>query len=162
MMLIEYDKRGREFALPLTYSQSIDDKFYIPDNLHLIGTMNTADRSLALVDYALRRRFCFIDLKPSFNETKFHRCLMEAGADGIFIKEITMKLEELNNRISIDKNLGDGFRIGHSYFCPQHGIKPDRDWFKNIIVSEVEPLLKEYWFDNREDSNKAVDRLLSW
>lgn len=162
MMLIECDKRGRDFALPLTYSQSIDDKFYIPENLHLIGTMNTADRSLAMVDYALRRRFCFIDLKPSFNEKKFHRCLMEADADEKFIQEFTIKLEELNDRISKDKNLGDGFRIGHSYFCPQSGIKPDRVWFKNIIVSEVEPLLKEYWFDNRADANKAVERLLAW
>lgn len=162
MMLIECDKRGREFALPLTYSQSIDDKFYIPENLHLIGTMNTADRSLAMVDYALRRRFCFIDLKPSFNETKFYSCLVEAGAEEKFIQEIVLKLEDLNGRISNDKNLGDGFKIGHSYFCPQFGIKPDRAWFKKIIVSEVEPLLKEYWFDNREDANKAVERLLVW
>jgi MoxR-like ATPase len=107
MMLIEYDKRGREFALPLTYSQSIEDKFYIPSNLHLIGTMNTADRSLAMVDYALRRRFCFIDLKPSFNETKFHSCLKEAGTDEKLIHEIAIKLEELNSRISKDKNLGE-------------------------------------------------------
>lgn len=64
MMLVETDKRGAEFAIPLTYSSSLDDKFYIPENLHVIGMMNTADRSLAMVDYALRRRFTFIDLRP--------------------------------------------------------------------------------------------------
>ncbi len=160
MMLIECDKRGRDFALPLTYSRSPEDRFYIPENLHLIGTMNTADRSLAIVDYALRRRFCFVDLKPAFNEPKFHRCLSEAGADKEFIQEVVSRLEDLNSRISKDKNLGDGFKIGHSYFCPAPGTKADQAWFRNIVLSEVESLLKEYWFDNPEEAQKVVERLL--
>ncbi len=162
MMLIEYDKRGREFALPLTYSQSIYDAFYVPKNVHLIGTMNTADRSLAMVDYALRRRFCFVDLEPCFGEEKYQNYLIQAGAEKKFVQEIVKKLEDLNERISKDKNLGNGFKIGHSYFCPQDGIETNKIWFENVILSEVEPLLKEYWFDNAEDAKRAVERLLTW
>ena len=161
MMLVEFDKRDSEFALPLTYAQSLDDKFYIPENLYLIGTMNTADRSLAMVDYALRRRFCFIDLPPAFGEQKYLKCLADAGADESFIQEITIKMVELNTRIEKDKNLGKGFKIGHSYFCPQPRIKPNQDWFRNIVFAEIEPLLKEYWFDNPDEAVKAVETLLA-
>lgn len=161
MMLIECDKRGREFALPLTYAQGLDDKFYIPENLHIIGTMNTADRSLAMVDYALRRRFCFMDLAPVFDEPKFHKHLGNAGADDKLIRNIVAKMNELNIRIEKDKNLGKGFKIGHSYFCPQKGVVADFNWFKNVVYSEIEPLLKEYWFDNPDEAQKSVERLLS-
>jgi 5-methylcytosine-specific restriction enzyme B len=161
MMLIECDKRGREFALPLTYAQSLDDKFYIPENVHIIGTMNTADRSLAMVDYALRRRFCFVDLIPAFGESKYKDFLANAGADKSFIEELTNKIDELNKRIEKDKNLGKGFKIGHSYFCPQPSQKADLGWFKNVIISEIDPLLKEYWFDNLDEAQKAIERLLS-
>ena len=158
MMLIEYDKREREFALPLMYAQSEDDKFYIPDNLFIIGTMNTADRSLAMVDYALRRRFCFIDLIPAFNEPKYLKYLADKGADSVFIKEITDKLTMLNIKIENDKNLGSGFKIGHSYFCPE-GVTPDHEWFQNIVFAEIEPLISEYWFDNPDEKQKAIDSL---
>lgn len=161
MMLIECDKRGREFALPLTYAQSIDDKFFIPENLHIIGTMNTADRSLAMVDYALRRRFCFIDLVPAFASLKFHECLITAGADRVLSRNITSKMEELNIKIENDKNLGKGFKIGHSFFCPQKDIKVDKEWFNNVVYSEIEPLLNEYWFDNPEEARKSIERLVS-
>jgi 5-methylcytosine-specific restriction protein B len=160
MMLVECDKRGREFALPLMYAQSMDDKFYIPENLHIIGTMNTADRSLALVDYALRRRFCFIDLIPAFNEQKYSKHLTKAGANENLIRDIMSKMDKLNTSIENDKNLGKGFKIGHSYFCPQPGKVPNQVWFRNIINSEIAPLLKEYWFDNPDKAQKAVDHLL--
>ncbi len=161
MMLIEYDKRGREFALPLTYSQSLEDKFYIPENLHIIGTMNTADRSLAMVDYALRRRFCFIDLQPAFDEQNYIEFLNNAGANEELIQKINKRLNKLNIRIENDKNLGKGFKIGHSYLCPQKGIKTDQIWYENVIISEIEPLLKEYWFDNTDEAKKAIELLLS-
>jgi 5-methylcytosine-specific restriction enzyme B len=161
LMLIEYDKRGREFALPLMYAQGPEDKFYIPENLFFIGTMNTADRSLAMVDYALRRRFCFIDLDPAFDKDSYHKCLAQAGADDGFIKEITEKMTELNMRIEKDKNLGKGFKIGHSYFCPQPGVVATKNWFQDIITSEIEQLLKEYWFDNQNEVENAVKKLLS-
>ena len=81
MMLMEGDKRGSDYALQLAYSESPDDTFFIPENLHIIGTMNTADRSLALVDYALRRRFAFITLKPEFSSSKFTKLLLDKGAN---------------------------------------------------------------------------------
>ena len=161
MLLIESDKRGREFAIPLTYSSGPDDKFYIPKNLYIIGTMNTADRSLAMVDYALRRRFCFIDLYPSFDSPKYSKFLINAGAKEDFIKEIIEKINFLNLKIENDKNLGKGFRIGHSYLCPYANIKVDKNWLENVIKAEIAPLLNEYWFDNSEQAQSEVNRLLS-
>jgi 5-methylcytosine-specific restriction protein B len=79
MMLLEPDKRGEEFSIPLIYSESADERFYIPSNLYLIGTMNTADRSLSLVDYALRRRFAFVTLSPGFKNDRFRAALRDAG-----------------------------------------------------------------------------------
>ena len=161
MMLIEYDKRGREYAVPLMYAQGPDDKFYIPENLFFIGTMNTADRSLAMVDYALRRRFCFIDLEPAFDKPSYQKYLAQARVDANLIREIIDKMKELNMKIEKDRNLGKGFKIGHSYFCPQPGVAANRNWFQDIIVSEVAQLLKEYWFDNQNEAENAVNRLLS-
>ncbi|MCW3084049.1 MAG: hypothetical protein JWP12_1415 [Bacteroidetes bacterium] len=116
MLLIEADKRGAENAVVLTYSQSNENKFYIPNNVYIIGTMNTADRSLASVDYALRRRFAFINVAPSFNE-KFKKELLDKGVDEGIIDQIVLKMESLNSEISKDLSLGKGFRVGHSYFC---------------------------------------------
>lgn len=161
MMLIECDKRGEEFGLPLTYASGPNNKFHIPENLHIIGTMNTADRSLAMVDYALRRRFCFIDLDPAFEEQKYQKFLVQAGAETAFVKEMTKKVAELNIRIEQDKNLGKGFLVGHSFFCPRKGVMPNVEWFGCLVRSEVEPLLKEYWFDNQDEARKAVERLLA-
>jgi 5-methylcytosine-specific restriction enzyme B len=161
MMLVECDKRGREFALPLTYAQGLDDKFYIPENLHIIGTMNTADRSLAMVDYALRRRFCFVDLIPAFDEPKYKKYLGSAGADDELVNKIIDKMGEINRKIEKDKNLGKGFKVGHSYFCPPRGKNVDLNWFKSVVFSEIAPLLKEYWFDDPEEAQKVIEQLLS-
>lgn len=109
MMLIESDKRKLEYAVPLTYAKTIDETIYIPENLYLIGTMNTADRSLAIVDYALRRRFCFIDLDPCFNSMKFNVFLRENGVKQHIIDKINGRMTDLNQQISQDKkNLGEG------------------------------------------------------
>ena len=161
MMLIEYDKRGREFAMPLIYAHGPDDKFFIPENLFLIGTMNTADRSLAMVDYALRRRFCFIDMEPAFERTDYQDHLIRAGADEDLTREIAEKMTELNDRIEGDKNLGKGFKIGHSYFCPHGEVVPDRRWFQRVIRGEIEPLLREYWFDDPSEAENATEELLA-
>lgn len=161
MMLIEPDKRGKEFAIPLAYSQSADEKFYIPENLHLIGMMNTADRSLAMVDYALRRRFRFITLKPEFASDQFHKFLAEAGAEPELVKTIVGRMNALNEVIAADaKNLGPGYQIGHSYFCPRNGIKPDDDWYRRVIESEIAPLIQEYWFDNEQKVKEQCAALL--
>lgn len=159
MMLIEHDKRGDEFALSLTYSKEGDRKFFIPENVFIIGTMNTADRSLALVDYALRRRFSFINLEPNFG-IKFKKYLLSKSTDKNLIDSIIDKLSELNQNIEKDKNLGKGFRIGHSYFCniPE---KADSLWYNQIIVKEIAPLINEYWFDHEERADQNIKLLLS-
>lgn len=162
MMLIEHDKRGKEFEISLTYAQETDDKFYIPDNLYLIGTMNTADRSLALVDYALRRRFRFININPAFSTDSFKNYIRTNGLEVNLINRIISNMEQLNDKISNDtKNLGKGYRIGHSYFCntPKPGESQEL-WYKRIINSEIKPLLDEYWFDDEETAEMEVANLL--
>lgn len=164
MMLIEPDKRGLEYAVPLTYAQSIDEKFHIPSNLYLIGTMNTADRSLAIVDYALRRRFRFIELWPQFDSQKFKKVLLDKGIEKSLLNTIIDKLGDLNKKISEDqKDLGPGYQIGHSFFCPnneQISYSYDRQWYESVIRYEIEPLLKEYWFDDSVKAKNLVNDLL--
>ena len=155
LMLIESDKRGQK--LSLTYSP--DANFSVPKNLFLIGTMNTADRSIAMVDYALRRRFSFISLSPQFNE-KYKQYLVDAGMKSQFCDQIINGLNALNNEIKSDKNnLGDGYQIGHSYFCPDGDPPHNNQWFNNKIKYEIEPLLKEYWFDEPERVESLVESL---
>ncbi|HPK04681.1 MAG TPA: AAA family ATPase [Bacteroidales bacterium] len=158
MMLIESDKRGK-YSLPLTYSEKDDTLFSVPENLYLIGTMNTADRSLAIVDYALRRRFRFITLEPKFNN-KFKDFLGSKGFSKDFVHKIAVKLNTLNDRIKNDKNLGSGFLIGHSFFCTS-SLENERNWFENIVKFEIKPLLEEYWFDDSEKVEEEVSKLLS-
>ena len=157
MMLIEHDKRGEKFAIQLTYSSPGDPEFSIPENLYIIGTMNTADRSLAIVDYALRRRFSFIDLVPEFNG-KFEQFLLEKKVPKSLIDQIQSKLKSLNDTIEKDNDLGWGYKVGHSYFC-NTPANPDNDWFNMIIENEIKPLLKEYWFDNTEKAEKLIESL---
>jgi MoxR-like ATPase len=154
MMLIERDKRGSEYALSLTYSAG--EEFYVPENLFIIGTMNTADRSIAMVDYALRRRFIFIVLNPEFNSERFKSFLRDKGVAIDLINTIIENMNSLNEEIAGDiNNLGDGYQIGHSYFCPNN--ENDNKWYNEVIKYEIVPLLKEYWFDEP----KRVDDLIS-
>ena len=139
-MLLEADKRG--YDLQLLYS---NEKFSIPKNLYLIGMMNTADRSLALLDYALRRRFAFIDLKPAFDSDGFRAYQQELGNDKF--DHLIDCVKRLNQEISADESLGPGFCIGHSYFCNiNSGTLSDRT-LSNIVEFELIPLIREYWFD---------------
>ena len=163
MMLIEPDKRGEDFAIPLTYSRDASDRFFVPDNVHVLGLMNTADRSLAMVDYALRRRFTFIRLEPAFQSDAFVEFLLEADAEQSMVERIVSRMSELNNAIRADqKSLGQGFEIGHSFFCPQDGDTDlDDDWYRRVIKGEIEPLLQEYWFDNQAKVAEMVGRLLA-
>ncbi len=158
LMLIEADKRGEEYQLSLTYAPV--EKFSVPKNLYLIGTMNTADRSIAMVDYALRRRFSFLSLMPEFNK-RFDNALKSAGFSKKLRKNIIDRVSALNEEIRSDKNnLGDGYQIGHSYFCPD-GSKPYNDnWYNRKIKYEIEPLLKEYWFDEQERVEGLLENLL--
>lgn len=155
LMLIENDKRGSKFAVPLTYKP--DSRFYVPQNVFIIGMMNTADRSLAMIDYALRRRFCFIEMEPAFNTQAFRRHLADSRIHLDLIEKIISRLIYLNNLIAADSNLGRGFRIGHSYFC---NASTDENWYQSVIQYEINPLIKEYWFDNEEKAQEYMDYLL--
>ncbi len=160
MLLIEYDKRGEEYSVVLTYSaDTIASRFSIPENLYMIGTMNTADRSLAIVDYALRRRFAFIDILPIFNN-KFRNHLIDRGVDEGLVEKIQRKISALNSVIKDDPNLGKGFQIGHSFFCNIPSSVVDETWYEAIISQEIAPLLEEYWFDNEDRVKSQVDNLL--
>ena len=160
LMLIESDKRGPAHAIPLTYSEGPDETFHLPANLHFIGTMNTADRSLAMVDYALRRRFAFVTLEPALDSPAFAAWLKERSASDELIARIRAKVGTLNAVIEKERDLGPGFRIGHSFFCPQEGHPPDELWYREIIAGEIQPLLEEY-FDSRERVEKLVAELLA-
>lgn len=161
MMLIEADKRGPEWSVSLTYGSG-GDKFFVPANVYLIGTMNTADRSLAMVDYALRRRFAFLPLEPAFGLESFSEHLESAGVPDPLVAKIMGRMQKLNEKILGDtKNLGTGFRIGHSYFCPNEEDAPTEDWFRRVIKYEIIPLLEEYWFDDARKVEQSRDELLA-
>ena len=156
LMLLEADKRGRDFAIPLTYSPT-GERFAIPPNVHVLGLMNTADRSLAIVDYALRRRFAFVSLGPAFSTRQFREHLLEADMETVLVDRIVRNMSELNKRIRDDKDLGPGFEIGHSYFVPEESA--DEEWYLNTVETQVAPLLREYWFDKPERVDELVGKL---
>lgn len=160
LMLIEADKRSDAWATALTYSKDGESTFYVPKNVHIIGTMNTADRSLAMVDYALRCRFVFFDVKPAMHEDGFRRRLTQLAAPPALQDHIVAQLTQLNRGIAEDDNLGDGFCIGHSYFCHAGDGVADRAWYRRIVQTELAPLLREYWFDNRARADDEIARLL--
>ena len=142
MLLIEADKRCDKYAISLTYSEEADDPFYVPENLYIIGCMNTADRSLAHIDYALRRRFSFIKLKPEFGDT-FKDFLLQAGITPDFANDICKKLDKVNEIICSDPLLTDGKMIGHSYFCAYDKSQPQEAWWKDIMKYKVLPYIVE-------------------
>ncbi len=157
LMLIESDKRGNGYEVILTYGKP-EERFSVPENVHLLGLMNTADRSLAMVDYALRRRFAFETLEPAFEKTKFRQFLLEKGVESSLLDRIINNLAELNRIIRNDKDLGPGFQIGHSYFVPDQSV--DEQWYLHIIHTQIAPLLREYWFDRPKAANDLVGKLL--
>ena len=157
MMLIEADKRGAKNAIPLTYSESDGERFSVPENVHLLGLMNTADRSLALVDYALRRRFVFFSLVPAIDSPMFEAQLIAAGGSPGLVEVIQQNIGELNKKIMADSELGEGFLIGHSFFCPQESDVPiGDDWYQTIVDTEIAPLIREYWFDKKQTEVDAI------
>lgn len=153
-MLIESDKRGPKNKLQLLYSREL---FYVPRNVHIIGMMNTADRSLAMLDYALRRRFAFVELRPAFDSEGFRDYC--AGLDNPRFEALVREVESLNRAIAEDESLGEGFCIGHSYFC---NMKPEDctdTALASIVDYELIPMLKEYWFDEPSKVREWADRL---
>lgn len=151
-MLLEKDKRGEEISL--IYQ---DKAFFIPSNLYIIGTMNTADRSIAMIDYALRRRFCFYELQPAFHRQNFRLYLKTCGMKQKLIQKICKRMQALNKEITKDPLLGKGFQIGHSFFC-DYDTSPM--WYNNIIMYEIKPLLSEYWYEDDEKVDNYIKMLL--
>lgn len=139
LMLIEADYRGRKAVLAYN-----GEEFSVPENLHIIGMMNTADRSLAMIDYALRRRFSFFDIEPGFDSDGFIR-YQNRLADNTF-NTLIERIKELNNEIMQDKSLGKGFCIGHSYFCNADNCT--EEWLRDVVDFDILPMLSEYWFDD--------------
>jgi 5-methylcytosine-specific restriction protein B len=137
--LIEKDHRNEQIMLKYN-----SEKFSVPDNLYIIGTMNTADRGLVMLDYALRRRFAFITVDPKYKSEGFRAVL--AQSENVKFNRIARKIIDLNKAICDDEMLGPGFQIGHSYFCL--GRKVTDEDLRHIITYEIMPLLAEYWYDN--------------
>ena len=160
LMLIENDKRGE--SLELLYTKKT---FSVPENVYIIGMMNTADRSLALIDYALRRRFAFYDVEPAFENDKFI-ARMDRTINSSDVKRLLACVKKLNESIRNDDSLGAGFVIGHSAFCkaPMQSdelVENDgfEDWMNMVIEYEMIPLIKEYWFDDKDKVDEWIVKL---
>jgi len=141
LMLIERDYRGTKTTLAYNGLS-----FSVPKNLHIIGMMNTADRSLAMIDYALRRRFSFVEMEPGFDSEGFikYRDSLENETFDMLVSQI----QDLNKEISQDRSLGKGFSIGHSYFCNRDKETCTDEWLQAVVDYEIVPMLSEYWFDD--------------
>jgi 5-methylcytosine-specific restriction protein B len=159
LTLLENTKRSRSDAMELAYRKRPGEKIHVPENLFIIGTMNIADRSLALVDLALRRRFAFVTLEPLLNDAWADWC-RERGFEDNVVEVIQNRMNVLNETIAQDRALGPQFRIGHSYVTPgTDGILDPITWFTEVIDTELAPLLEEYWFDAPERAQEAITAL---
>lgn len=166
LSLIEKNKRGGKFSIELLGAQESSDgqespdvrKFSVPENVYILGTMNLADRSLAGMDYAMRRRFAFVTLEPQFGKDVFVQWLRDKGVPEGMIRRINERMSALNETIRGDSSLGRNFAVGHSYFCAiADGGEDDWDrWYREIVKTEIQPLLEEYWFDDPKKAVKAV------
>ncbi|MYE25597.1 MAG: AAA domain-containing protein [Gammaproteobacteria bacterium] len=160
--LLEADKRTEEEAVELAYSEEGARLVHVPHNLYVIGTMNIADRSLALVDLALRRRFAFATLEPRLGDA-WHRWVSEKmGIDAQLAREIQRRMATLNETIAKAPELGEQFRVGHSYVTPSTPLEAatTKAWFRDVVETEIGPLLEEYWFDDADQARRARDELL--
>jgi len=150
LMMIEKDYRGEKITM--AYNGLV---FSVPENLYIIGTMNTADRSLAMIDYALRRRFSFYDMSPSLDNEQFRSYIQ--SLDNEALNDLIELVKELNQEIANDDSLGEGFCIGYSYFCNQEIFT--EEWLSGIIEFELIPMLNEYWFDDKTKAQNWAAKL---
>ena len=127
--------------------------FSVPENLFIIGMMNTADRSLAMIDYALRRRFSFFEMEPGFNSDGFTNYQNDFANETF--NALIDQIKALNKEIADDKSLGRGFQIGHSYFCGREETGCTDEWMRSVVEFDILPMLGEYWFDE-------PDKLSRW
>jgi MoxR-like ATPase len=160
LSLLEADKRTPQYGMTLAYARPDEPRFHVPPNLFVIGMMNTADRALSLVDYALRRRFVFVDITPAFERPELHEWWIKLGVDGALRARIQTRLRELNDALTRDPALGPGYAVGHSYFV-QKAAAYDDAWFDRVLRYEIEPLLREYWFDSPAKVQNALLALRS-
>lgn len=156
LTLMEAGKRRREDAIDLAYRRTADERVFVPENLYVIGTMNVADRSLALVDMALRRRFAFVDLEPRLG-AQWRAWCDERGVVRAVAELIEGRIAALNKQIAEAPSLGPQFRVGHSYVTPNDNetVADARGWFRGKVETEIGPLLDEYWYDAPELAKKA-------
>jgi len=150
LMLIEKDYRNLSVKLPYPGKE-----LTVPENVYIIGMMNTADRSLAMIDYALRRRFSFFEMEPAFDSEGF--IAYQRGLENETFDSLIGCIRELNREIRRDASLGAGFCIGHSYFCNQ--VECTEDWMKAVVYYDILPMLREYWFDDPEKVDQWESRL---
>jgi len=163
LTLLEAGKRTPNEALELCYPDADGKRrpVHIPANLYVVGTMNIADRSLALVDLALRRRFAFVGLEPRLGSAWRDWVVKECSVDPALVADIERRIAELNDQIAADARLGKQFRIGHSYVTPVHRLESGdtRKWFRQVVETEIGPLLDEYWFDASDEAQRACAHL---
>jgi 5-methylcytosine-specific restriction protein B len=162
LTLLEAGKRTPNEAIELCYPDADGTRrpVHIPENLHVIGTMNIADRSLALVDLALRRRFAFVTLEPRMDNAWHDWVVNKCGVEPDLVADIRDRMAKLNQRIADD--LGNQFRIGHSYVTPSQPLEPGdtKRWFTQVVETEIGPLLEEYWFDSPKRAKEACELLV--
>jgi 5-methylcytosine-specific restriction protein B len=162
LTLLEADKRIPEEALELSHRREPGEKVFLPPNLYVLGTMNIADRSLALVDLALRRRFAFVDLAPRLDKHWMNWMVTNFEIDEVLLSQMRDNLLELNKYIAQDPELGPQFRIGHSFVTPsaKSRLGDLRNWYRQVIETEILPLLAEYWFNDAAKVREAGESLL--
>ncbi|MCY3951083.1 MAG: AAA family ATPase [bacterium] len=164
LTLLEADKRTPAEALPLSYPDPKDPegRVHVPPNLYVIGTMNMADRSLALVDFALRRRFAFAYLEPTLGEAWRDWMREQFGLEDGFLDSVESRITSLNDTIAGDGVLGPQFQVGHSAVAPAPGsaIEDPYDWYRQIVETEIAPLLNEYWFETPARAREEKEKLL--
>jgi 5-methylcytosine-specific restriction protein B len=165
LTLLEAGKRTPSEAIELCYPDADGKRraVHVPENLYVIGTMNVADRSLALVDMALRRRFAFVDLEPRLGDVWRQWVTSQWGMDATLAASIETRINALNRMIANDARLGQQFCLGHSYVTPTAAMEDGstRQWFIDVVDTEIRPLLGEYWFDAPDEVHKACEQLLS-
>ncbi|SFQ34092.1 AAA family ATPase [Hymenobacter arizonensis] len=161
LLLLEADKRGPAHALRLPYAPPDAPRFFVPDNLYVIGTLNLADRSLSPLDYALRRRFAFVELKPQFG-APLQQFLAARQVPAAVIEQLCTRMAALNQTIADDPELGPDFQIGHSYFCqPPPQPAQAAEWLRLIFEQEIGPLLADYWREQPATAATQLRKLLA-
>ncbi|MBY6260839.1 AAA family ATPase [Azospirillum sp. 412522] len=160
LTLLENTKRKPSEAMELTYRKVAGERVHVPENLYVIGTMNIADRSLALVDLALRRRFAFVDLEPAFGPSWRDWC-GERGIGADLLATIEARVLALNATIAASPSLGPQFRVGHSFLTPDEMVADPVAWYRAMVETEIGPLLDEHWYDAPDTARAERDKLLS-